>query len=59
MHDPPGPPVGEFAFRPGLLYAAADQFEIDVIGKGHTVEVHHPEYDFYDKAIPMGCHLLG
>ncbi len=34
MHNSPGLPVGQFAIRPGPFYAATDQFEIDVIGKG-------------------------
>ncbi len=34
MHNWPGMPVGEFAIRPGAFFAAADQFEIVVTGKG-------------------------
>lgn len=34
MHNWPGLPAGQFATRPGPLMAAADFFEIDVIGKG-------------------------
>jgi len=34
MHNSPGLPVGQFAIRPGPFYAATDQFEIEVIGKG-------------------------
>jgi len=34
MHNSPGLPVGQFAIRPGPFYAATDQFEIDVVGKG-------------------------
>ena len=34
MHNWPGHAVGEFAIRPGEFFAATDQFEIEVIGKG-------------------------
>ena len=34
MHNWPGVPVGSFAIRPGPFFAAADQFEITVEGKG-------------------------
>ncbi|MEY1555025.1 M20 aminoacylase family protein [Yoonia sp. R2331] len=34
MHNWPGRPVGDFAIRPGAFFAAADQFEIVVEGKG-------------------------
>ncbi len=34
MHNWPGKPVGHFAIRPGAFFAAADQFEILVEGKG-------------------------
>ncbi|MGR3291166.1 MAG: M20 aminoacylase family protein, partial [Paracoccaceae bacterium] len=34
MHNSPGLAVGEFAIRSGAFYAATDQFEINVIGKG-------------------------
>ncbi|MGI9356420.1 MAG: M20 aminoacylase family protein [Rhizobiaceae bacterium] len=34
MHNSPGLPVGHFAIRTGPFYAATDQFEIDVVGKG-------------------------
>ena len=34
MHNWPGRPVGSFAIRPGAFFAAADQFEITVEGKG-------------------------
>ncbi len=34
MHNWPGRPVGSFAIRPGAFFAAADQFEIIVSGKG-------------------------
>ena len=34
MHNWPGRPLGSFAIRPGAFFAAADQFEIVVEGKG-------------------------
>ncbi|MFT4714876.1 MAG: amidohydrolase [Paracoccaceae bacterium] len=41
MHNMPGYPVGEFAIRPGAFFAAADQFTIDIEGKGgHAAKPH-------------------
>ena len=34
MHNWPGIPLGQFAIRPGPFFAATDQFEITVNGKG-------------------------
>ncbi|MGB7322277.1 MAG: M20 aminoacylase family protein, partial [Albidovulum sp.] len=34
MHNWPGRPTGSFAIRPGAFFAATDQFEIEVEGKG-------------------------
>ena len=34
MHNWPGRPTGSFAIRPGAFFAAADQFDIVVEGKG-------------------------
>ncbi|MEL6685215.1 MAG: M20 aminoacylase family protein [Pseudomonadota bacterium] len=34
MHNWPGRPVGSFAIRPGAFFAAADQFEMTIEGKG-------------------------
>ena len=34
MHNWPGKPVGSFAIRPGAFFAATDQFEIVIEGKG-------------------------
>ena len=34
MHNWPGMPLGQFAIRPGPFFAATDQFEITVNGKG-------------------------
>ncbi|MEO0703151.1 MAG: M20 aminoacylase family protein [Pseudomonadota bacterium] len=41
MHNVPGRAVGTFAIRPGPFYAAADQFEIEIIGRaGHAAQPH-------------------
>ncbi|MFO7758961.1 MAG: M20 aminoacylase family protein [Roseovarius sp.] len=34
MHNWPGRPVGSFAIRPGAFFAATDQIDIEVTGKG-------------------------
>ena len=41
MHNMPGIPVGQFSIRPGAIMAAADQFDIEVTGKGgHAAKPH-------------------
>ena len=41
MHNMPGFPTGSFAIRPGPFFAAADQFSIEVEGKGgHAAKPH-------------------
>ena len=41
MHNWPGLPTGQFAIRPGAFFAAADQFLIEVKGKGgHAAKPH-------------------
>ncbi len=41
MHNWPGAPVGSFSIRPGAFFAATDQFEITVTGKGgHAAKPH-------------------
>ena len=41
MHNWPGRPVGSFAIRPGPFFAATDQFEITVEGRGgHAAKPH-------------------
>ncbi len=41
MHNWPGIPVGTFAIRPGPFFAAADQFDITLTGKGgHAAKPH-------------------
>lgn len=45
MHNAPGIPVGEFAIRPGALLAAADEFEVTVIGQGGHAAAPHEAID--------------
>ncbi len=45
MHNWPGLPVGNFAVRPGAMFAAADQFEIHVEGKGGHAAMPHKTVD--------------
>ncbi len=41
MHNWPGRPLGSFAIRPGPFFAATDQFEIVIEGKGgHAAKPH-------------------
>ncbi len=41
MHNMPGLKTGQFAIRPGAFFAAADQFAIEVEGKGgHAAKPH-------------------
>ncbi|MCC6008129.1 MAG: amidohydrolase [Rhodobacteraceae bacterium] len=41
MHNWPGLPVGSFAIRPGAFFAATDEFEILIEGKGgHAAKPH-------------------
>jgi len=41
MHNWPGMPVGSFGIRPGAFFAATDQFEVNVKGKGgHGAKPH-------------------
>ena len=41
MHNMPGIPAGEFSIRTGPAMAAADQFEIDINGKGGHAAMPH------------------
>ena len=45
MHNMPGIAEGEFAIRPGPMMAAADLFEIDVVGKGGHAAMPHKAVD--------------
>jgi hippurate hydrolase len=41
IHNRPGLPAGTMAGRPGIIYAAADQFDITIRGKGgHAARPH-------------------
>ncbi|PWG15680.1 M20 aminoacylase family protein [Salibaculum griseiflavum] len=41
MHNWPGQPVGSFAIRPGGFFAATDQFDILIVGRGgHAAKPH-------------------
>jgi hippurate hydrolase len=41
MHNEPGLPVGEFGVSPGAIMAAADEFEVRIVGKGgHAARPH-------------------
>jgi len=41
MHNEPGLPVGEFGVSPGPIMAAADEFEVRIVGKGgHAARPH-------------------
>ncbi|MBB3609746.1 M20 aminoacylase family protein [Rhizobium sp. BK602] len=45
MHNAPGMPVGNFAIRKGSLMAAADSFEIEIIGNGSHAAAPHLSID--------------
>ncbi len=45
MHNMPGLPAGQFAIRPGPFFASADQFEIEVEGKGGHAAMPHDAID--------------
>ena len=54
MHNWPGRPVGSFAIRPGAFFAATDQFDIEVTGKGgHAAKPH----ETVDPTV-MAAHLV-
>ncbi|MFT6943502.1 MAG: hippurate hydrolase [Yoonia sp.] len=41
MHNWPGIPVGQFAIRPGAFFAATDNFDVEIEGKGgHAAKPH-------------------
>ncbi|MEM7545126.1 MAG: M20 aminoacylase family protein [Pseudomonadota bacterium] len=45
MHNMPGIAEGDFAIRPGPMMAAADLFEIEVVGKGGHAAMPHKAVD--------------
>ncbi len=54
MHNWPGRPVGSFAIRPGPFFAAADQFEIEIEGKGGHAAKPHEAVD----STLVGAHVV-
>jgi hypothetical protein len=54
LHNIPGIPVGSFAIRSGPTMAAADQFTIDVMGKGGHAATPHSCVD----PIVVGSHIV-
>jgi hippurate hydrolase len=54
MHNWPGRPVGSFAIRPGAFFAATDQFDIVVTGKGGHAAKPHETVD----TTVMAAHLV-
>ncbi len=45
MHNLPGLPLGHFALRPGPIMAAADQFRIEIEGRGGHAAAPHQTVD--------------
>jgi hippurate hydrolase len=45
MHNMPGIPVGEFAIRSGAFFAAADQFTLQLRGRGGHAAIPHKAVD--------------
>ena len=45
MHNMPDYPVGEFAIREGALLAAADEFDIQIVGQGGHAAAPHEAID--------------
>jgi amidohydrolase len=54
LHNMPGLPVGHFAIRPGPLMAAADRFDIDILGLGGHAAKPHECVD----PILIGSHIV-
>ncbi|QBY00866.1 amidohydrolase [Rhodophyticola sp. CCM32] len=54
MHNWPGKPVGSFAIRPGAFFAAADQFDIYLTGKGGHAAKPNETVD----TTVMGAHVV-
>jgi hippurate hydrolase len=54
MHNMPGLAPGHFALRPGPIMAAADQFTIEIEGKG----AHAAKPDQGNDPIVVGAHLV-
>ncbi|WP_343561694.1 M20 aminoacylase family protein [Kiloniella sp. b19] len=45
MHNMPGMPVGQFGIRPGGFMASADEFQINITGKGGHAAMPHTTID--------------
>ena len=54
MHNWPGVPLGAFAIRTGAFFAATDQFEITVAGKGGHAAKPHETVD----SIVVAAHMI-
>ncbi|MDT8329000.1 MAG: M20 aminoacylase family protein [Roseovarius sp.] len=54
MHNWPGQPLGSFAIRPGSFFAATDQFDIALTGKGGHAAKPHETID----TTVMGAHMV-
>ncbi len=54
MHNLPGLPVGQFALRPGPIMAAADQFRIEIEGRGGHAAAPHQTVD----PLLVGAHIV-
>jgi hippurate hydrolase len=54
IHNRPGLPAGTLACKPGVIYAAADRFEIQVIGKGGHAARPHLAVD----PVLVGSHIV-
>ncbi len=55
IHQSPNFPSGMVATRPGPLMASADEFVIDVVGRGGHASMPHHAND----PIPVACELVG
>ena len=54
MHNWPGVPAGQFAIRPGAFFAASDQFDITITGRGGHAAKPHETVD----ASVIAAHLV-
>ena len=54
MHNLPGLPIGQFALRPGPIMAAADQFRIEIEGRGGHAAAPHQTVD----PLLVGAHIV-
>ena len=54
MHNLPGLPIGRFALRPGPMMAAADQFRIEIEGRGGHAAAPHQTVD----PLLVGAHIV-